>query len=78
MWKYEGDLKYNFQGYIKCKVYTTPPASIGDLKQRIIGIFDSLKRDPFMIRRAVKDMVRRSNMCIRERGCHVERLLENK
>ena len=53
-------------------------ASIEYLKQRIIRIFDSLKRDPFMIRRAVRDMVRRANMCFRERECHMEQLLENK
>ena len=40
-------------GYIKCNVYNTPPASIEDLKQSIIRIFDSLKRDPFMIRRSI-------------------------
>ena len=65
-------------GYVKSRVFVTPPASVDDLRQRIIHEIDHVKRDQMMIRRAVRDMIRRARICIQEGGKHIERLLENK
>lgn len=65
-------------GYVKGKVYVSPPTSIDDLKGRVRREIRNVKQDPMLIRRAVRDMVRRARICIQERGHHIERLLENK
>ena len=65
-------------GYVKSKVYVTPPTSVADLKERVVREIRNVKRDPLLIQRAVRDMVRRAKMCIQEGGKHIERLLENK
>jgi hypothetical protein len=62
-------------GYVKSRVYVSPPASVDDLRQRIIREIAHVKRDEMMIKRAVRDMVRRSRTCIQEGGKHIEHLL---
>ena len=61
-------------GYVKSKVYVTPPTSIDDLKQKVTHEIRSVKRDLLLIRRAVKDMIRRAWICMAEGGGHIERL----
>ena len=64
-------------GYVKSRVFVSPPANVDDLRQRIVREIDHVKRDQMMIKRAVRDMIRRARMCIQEGGRHIERLLEN-
>ena len=52
--------------------------SIDVLKQKVTHEIRSVKRDPLLIRRAVKDMIRRAWICMAEGGGYIERLLENK
>ena len=59
-------------GYLKSKVFQTPPDSIDDLKNRIVAEADRVKQNRNLIRRAVKDMVRRAHVCIDRDGGHVE------
>ena len=42
-------------GYLKSKVYTSPPATIDDLIQRIEREVEALKMNPRLVRRAVHD-----------------------
>ena len=46
-------------GYLKSKVYTSPPATIDDLIQQIEREVEAIKRNPRLVRRAVHDMIRR-------------------
>ena len=59
------------RGYIKSKVYATPPNSMNDLRQRIIEVADAIKQNPRMVKRAVRDMVRRAEDCVANGGLHV-------
>ena len=59
-------------GYLKSKVYTSPPATIDDLIQRIEREVETLKRNPRLVRRAVHDMIRRVNLCVESDGRHIE------
>ena len=59
-------------GYLKSKVFQTPPDSIDDLKNRIVAEADRVKQNRNLIRRAVKDMVPRAHVCIDRDGSHVE------
>ena len=65
-------------GYLKSKVYITPPESIDDLRQKISVAIESVIQDEDLIRRAVRDMVRRAHKCREVEGRHIELLLENK
>ena len=47
-------------GYVKSKVYASPPVSVEELRGRIIREITNLKADRIMIRRAVR--VRRANV----------------
>jgi hypothetical protein len=60
-------------GYLKDKVFSTPPAqNINELRQRIVREFDALREQPAIIRRAVSDMHRRTMLCVEREGGHVE------
>lgn len=59
-------------GYLKQKVYTTPPTSIAQLRQRIIREMDALRQNPRMLRNAIRAMERRAAKCIQNNGGHVE------
>ena len=56
-WSIENPMRLFLWGYLKSKVYITPPQSIGDLEQRIRQEMATLKTDRGLIRRAVRDMV---------------------
>ena len=56
---------------MKSKVYATPPNSMNDLSQRIIEVADAIKQNPRMVKRAVRDMVRRAEDCVANGGLHV-------
>lgn len=65
-------LDFFLWGYLKSRVYTTPPASLDDLQQRIVREVDILKQDRQMIRRAVAQMLNRAQLCVDRGGGHVE------
>ena len=58
--------------YLKSKVCITPPPDIATLRQRIIDEFDALRHQAPMIRRAVREMEKRANLCVERNGGHVE------
>ena len=59
-------------GYIKSKVYTTPPANLDDLEMRIRNEMDILRQDRAVVRRAVNSMTARAELCLQRNGDHVE------
>ena len=59
-------------GYVKDKVFATPPQNINELRQRIGREFDALREQPAFIRRAESDMHRRTMLCVAREGGHVE------
>lgn len=68
---------YFLWGYLKSKVYVTPPENMDDLRQKIITEVQLLKDNNDLVQRAMRDMTRRANKCIEVQGHHIERLLEN-
>ena len=46
-------LDFFLWGYLKLKVYVTPPANLGDLRGRISHEVENLRHDRQMVRRAV-------------------------
>ena len=58
--------------YLKSKVGITPPPDIATLRQRTIDKFDALRHQAPMIRRAVREMEKRANLCVERNGGHVE------
>ena len=58
-------------GYLESKVYATAPSDLPDLTQRIIDEADAVKRDPQLVKRAVRDMLQRARQCINNGGRHV-------
>lgn len=63
---------YFLWGYVKQKVYVTPPDSINDLRRRIVGVFGELRQHPEMIRNVILEMNTRAEKCIQVGGQHVE------
>jgi hypothetical protein len=59
-------------GYLKDKVFSTPPQNINELRQKIVREFDALREQPAIIRRVVSDMHRRTMLCVEREGGHVE------
>ena len=59
-------------GYLKNKVYTSPPRNFQDLRAHIQHEVEVLRDDPAMVRRAVADMRRRCRLCIEREAGHVE------
>ena len=59
-------------GYLKNKMFTTPPENIDVLRQRIIEEFNALRQQPEMIRHVMRRMHRRTIRCVQRNGGHVE------
>ena len=59
-------------GYLKDKVYTTPPQNIQGLRNRIEHEVEVLRQKPGMVRRAVADMRQQRQLCIERSDGHVE------
>ena len=59
-------------GYLKNKVFSTPPQNIDELRQKIIDEFTALRQQPDFIRNAVRGMHRRTTLCVARNGGHVE------
>ena len=58
-------------GYMKSKVYATPPLDIVDLVQGMNNVAYDIRQDPELEKRAVKDMVRGARVCVDKGGQHV-------
>ena len=58
-------------GYMKSQVYATPPLDMADLVQRINHVAYDIRQDPSLVKRAVKDMVRRATACVANGGRQV-------
>ena len=65
-------LPLNFCTGLAFKVFTSTPDSIHQLRDRIVQAVDNLRQDQDLIRRAVRDMRRRCQLCIDRNGGHVE------
>ena len=63
---------YFLWGYLKTKVFGTPPRDLNDLQDRICREVDALRNNHAMVRRSVQDMVRRCQLCVERGGGHVE------
>ena len=61
---------YFVWGYLKSKVFLTPPANLADLRQRITMEAVQIPQD--MIIRATHEMRKRAELCIRNDGGHIE------
>jgi len=61
-------------GWLKNKVYVTPPRNIADLRQRIVFHTNELKRNPNFVINSVRAMRTRANECINKNGGQVEPL----
>ena len=59
-------------GYLKSKVFISPPDSLDDLRQRITNEFTNLRQKPHIIQSAMRSMARRVYLCIENEGRHVE------
>ena len=59
-------------GYLKNKVFSTPTQDIDVLCQRITDTFNELRQQPDFVRRAVRTMLRRAEICTDRNGRHVE------
>ena len=51
-------------GYMKNKVFSTPPATVEVIRERIQQEFGELRRNRAMVRRAVRHMEKRATLCI--------------
>ena len=58
-------------GYMKSRVYVTPPRNMDDLRQRIINEAELIRQNPNLVKRAMRDMVRRARECVGNGGLHV-------
>lgn len=66
-------LDFFLWGFIKNKVYATPPNSLADLKQKIINAFTTVTVD--MLENVQQTMMNRIELCITVNGDHFEQLL---
>ena len=53
-------------------VSTSAPRDMNDLTQRITQEADAIKQNPRLVKRAVRDMIRRARYCIEKDGGHVK------
>lgn len=59
-------------GYLKSKVFTTPPPDVFALRMRIVDQFEAIRNNRELISRAVGGMNRRAQLCVEREGGHVE------
>ena len=64
-------LDFFLWGYLKGKVYMTPPNNLEELRIRIERACASLRQTNFL-QNSIREMRRRANLCIQRNGHHVE------
>ena len=57
-------------GYLKGKVFTTPPNDLNDLRNRIQQEVETLRNNPQTVTEAVQEMLKA--LCLEREGGHVE------
>ena len=65
-------LDFFLWGYLKNKVYQTPPPDLATVRRRIVDEVNLLRRKEPTIRSCFAEMTRRVNVCIARNGSHVE------
>ena len=63
---------YFLLGYLKARVYRTPPVNVQNLERRIRAEVTALRRNHAMIGRAVRHMMIRAQRCLDADGGLVE------
>jgi hypothetical protein len=66
-------LDFSIWSYIKNRVYQTPPATMEELKERIVHCFETIPLNMFQNIHA--NVIKRINMCRAVQGGHFEQLL---
>ncbi len=64
-------LDFYLWGYLKMKVFQTPPANLQDLRNRIVGEVQALRMTR-QVRAAFQDMTERARRCVVLGGAQVE------
>lgn len=64
-------LDFSLWGYLKSKVFTTPPTNLEELRERIIFHCNLLREGDFIVN-SIRGMRRRANICIQRDGRQVE------
>ena len=59
-------------GYLKGKVFSSPPHDVNILRQRIIAEFNALRNNPNFITNAVRHIQKRTTLCVQRNGGHVQ------
>ena len=59
-------------GYLKQKVFSTPPQDLATLRRRIVDEVNALRQDQGTIRRSFVSMRRKVHRCIQKNGSHIE------
>ena len=62
----------SYWGFLKSKVYATPPENLNEIEWRIQRDMDNLRQNRPMMRRAVFGMMRTARLCVDKNGEHVE------
>ena len=65
-------LDFFLWGYLKSKVYATPPQNIAELRRRITEEINLLRHNPQFVINSIREMRRRTTFCIQQNGHHVE------
>lgn len=68
-------LDFFLWGHLKSLVYSTPVNTVEELRNRIIGAFDTVRNTPGVFERVRSSMRRRTEACIRVGGGHFQHLL---
>lgn len=68
-------LDFFLWGHLKSIVYSTPINTIDDLRNRIIGGFETIRNTPGMLERVRQSMRRRVEACITAGGSHFQQFL---
>ena len=65
-------LDFFLWGYLKSRVYATPPQNLADLRLRITNEINNLRNNPQFVTNSIQEMRRRAVLCIQQNGRHVE------
>lgn len=65
-------LDFFLWGYLKQKVFATPPENLPELRRRIVEEVNILRDNGVMVRRSFAAMSNRANLCIERNGSHIE------
>lgn len=66
-------LDFYLWGYIKDKVYSRPPTTLADLRNRVTQAFQAIANDE--LRNVVRCTLNRTQLCVAENGYHFEHII---